>query len=842
MNVSETNPAHTMLPHAQDPANRKPGDPSWTHPQPGEVLVGREDELGSLAPLMTDPEVGWVTLLGPGGIGKSLLAREAASRAADAGIAVRWVDLHAAASPDDAWSRLLEATPPPETEHPTLLVLDGLERVASRVERLTEWFVHRPGQKVLATSRVATSMSFEYQVPVRPLAIDSPTTETGIPPAQALFLRHARRYLPPDELKSEYQLVTDICVRLGGFPLALIVAASQLGTLNLSSLRARVGDGLAPWMLGPSNLPARQASLATAVGGSVEALGADDQALLGALSVFRGPFTLPWAAALIEQLEVSKGWPSSATVEDAVFQAIRRLTLNSLLSVAHDSSPEFASDPRFLMPSVVRDTVRGRPQAQDLQPHLSAAHAQLILANVSEGRDDTGPASERWLARLDVLLDDARAALAYLLAEGDSTALVIVAGMRNYWLYRGLVPEGLRWVDEALSLDAADEIWRTRAIETRGILTGAASSYANALADLELAVQSWEQLGDGHARARALVGLAAAQFEVEGFPRALPTFEEAIRLLDGYGDRWWASFARSVLGATAASTGEDREFALRTLDSAIAGLRSTGDSLYTNVPLQQLGRMLHEEGNDSQALVVLEESLSLARAADDPWNASISLNLLAHVDLARSRPINAAERFLDSLEMAARMGAKPRFIWCLEGLALCLAEINELPYAARLIGLASTVRAELGLQDWVELPARSLDLSVVSATLNPGTYQRALLEGARTSVGDVLVYLPTVLAQWSQAREQHGPGNPSGLTNREVEVLQLIATGATSKAIASQLFISIETVGRHISNLYRKIGVSGRAEATAFALRSGLADSHGAEQVNMPGSGDRGAR
>ncbi|MDT2009771.1 helix-turn-helix transcriptional regulator [Rhodococcus opacus] len=92
------------------------------------------------------------------------------------------------------------------------------------------------------------------------------------------------------------------------------------------------------------------------------------------------------------------------------------------------------------------------------------------------------------------------------------------------------------------------------------------------------------------------------------------------------------------------------------------------------------------------------------------------------------------------------------------------------------------------------------------------------------TVGDVLAYAPQLVEANTRSDSRRGRRGrfPDGLTVREVQVLRLIAGGSTSRAIATELVISIETVGRHISNLYRKIGASGRAEATAYAIRSGL--------------------
>ena len=183
---------------------------------------------------------------------------------------------------------------------------------------------------------------------------------------------------------------------------------------------------------------------------------------------------------------------------------------------------------------------------------------------------------------------------------------------------------------------------------------------------------------------------------------------------------------------------------------------------------------------------MLSEGLTLARQAGDAWNASVFLNLLAEVELGRGLPIGAAEYYLDSLRLAAEIGARPRTIWCLEGLACSLAEVGDARYAARLIGLATSIRAALGLRNWTEFPARETDLSGVRTNLPRSEFDAGLAEGSRMSVGDVLAYVPDVIAdrkrQGASDRKQR---HPDGLTNREVEVLKLHCTRRHQQGDAS---------------------------------------------------------
>jgi DNA-binding CsgD family transcriptional regulator/predicted ATPase len=521
----------------------------------------------------------------------------------------------------------------------------------------------------------------------------------------------------------------------------------------------------------------------------------------------------------------SRDAPAACHGPDGLWDLVSELVAHSLLvpDLPADIPADGHAAVAFRMLSTTRDHARRAFRDDPDRPRLRQAHAVHHSRWVLADQDAYGADAEAWTRRLDAELGDVRAALGFLAESGDERFPDLAAGLRSYWLARGLLQEGLAWLDQALAVGGESRAW-VRALEARAVLAGAADSYAHALPDLERCAARWQELDEPAARARTLVDLGAALFEMHGFERAEPVYQEAIEALDASGERWWAARARSLYGASAATVEDRRDLAMATLDQAVEEFRALGEIGYTNVPLQQLGRMLHEAGHDVQATALLGEGLSLARQVGDAWNTSIFLNLLAEVARHRGDSADAGAHYLESLKVAGEMGARPRFIWCLEGLAGCLDDLGETQHAARLVGLTHAVRDALGLHDWTEFPARATDLSGVRAGFPPPVFARLCAEGARMTVGDVLEAVPPLLAVKRPPAPRKGRRHryPDGLTSREAEVLRLIASGATSRAIATELFISVETVGRHISNLYRKIGVSGRAEATVYAMRSGL--------------------
>lgn len=778
-------------------------------------VVGRAEDVAAIVDLLDRPEVGWVTIVGSGGVGKSTVATLVSDQFAYRGSTVAKHDLGDDATAEDARAgieRALESLPQGE---PSLLTLNGVERHRNECALFAGAVrSRRPQAKVLATSRVATELSVDFQyalsaLPWRSQVSEPPTGE--IPAAQELFLHHAGRFSdpisPPDS-----RAVAAICQRVGGLPLALLAAANQLGGMNMSTLRVQVDKGVLPLLDGPSDLPLRQRSLIRVTEDSLNLLAEPNAQALRALAVFDGQIELSGAEAVLV---------GALGLADAqVLPTLGSLVRHSLLLVTSDPGTDVTMT--YQVPPATRDALLITSDEQILRT-AREAHAAHFLQRVANGHELSGPESGLWMRRVDLAIEDVRAALRFLIDIKDARAAQLATVLRNYWLRRGLLEEGLETVAEVVqAIGDSDSLQRVRLVETRAALTIAARSSAQAREDLQYCVDEWERLGDRRARARVLPDLALSVVESEGTTPAMPMFEEAISVLDDLEDRWWAARARSLMGATAAGSPELRDLARVTLDEAIEMFRGLGDLSYTNVPLQQLGRMLLEDGHDAQAATILTEGLRLARDVGDAWNASIFLNLLAEVELTRARPADAAARFTESLTLAVDIGARPRYIWCLEGLALAFMQLGEQPYACRLVGMASSVRASLGLRNWTEFPARPADLTEVQSGVSQEAYLSAWWLGAHMSVDDLLKELPGMLSEQPGASRARSSPNPDGLTNREFDVLRLIASGATSKSVAAELYISIETVGRHISNIYRKISATGRAEATAYAIRHGF--------------------
>ena len=807
----------------------KVNDESWGRlPSLPSAIFGRQEEVDNVVSLLELPHVRLVSITGSVGIGKTTFATLVAHRWRErTGGDVRYTDLFGSTDAQQSLSTLrtgaATASVPTDEADPRLLVIDGIVRLRNLEREFGAIVAQHWPTKFLVVGPLALGIADEHRVVLGPLELpENPDELVGDVEATAsevMFAALARRVSPGGDVDERRALVAMICRRLDGVPLALEIAAFQLRSLSLSALLRKLEDGWSPRMRGPASLPPQQRSLAQALEGNMAILDDVTRRAFIALGTFAGKITVEAAAEVL----VYACPECRLKTADDVLDVLTRLVDHSLLATDRSDSSVV-----FRMPHTVRDVANKMLDELDCADQIRGAHAHYFFTKTMSCAQSVGREAEMWFSSIDESLDDVRETIGFLLNSSDQRAQQLAAALRQFWLARGLLLEGLDWLDRTLELDPGVETpSRTRAMEARAVLTGASRSYANALSEFEECCNIWRRLGDQGALGRALVDYASAIVEVEGFPSAEPVFSEAIALLDQEHDRWSAARARSLFGASAAARPDRRRFATEILQEAIEEFRALGDFSNTNLPLQQMGRMLHVEGHDDQAKALLNEGLAIVAGNGDAWNMSIFLNLLAEIELDDEKPVAAARLYAESLALAVKIGALPRMIWCLEGLAASFAALGEQRYGARVVGMASALRAELNLADWVEFPARMIDLMGVYSTMSQTEFEFARDSGSRTAVSDLLDAVPALLneaaVRISQERQHAAKASlPDGLTRREVEVLRLIAAGKTSRAIASELFISIETVGRHITNLYRKIDALGRADATAYAIRMKL--------------------
>lgn len=758
------------------------------------AFIGREAEIAAVGQLLRREEVRLVTLTGPGGVGKTRLAKRVASAIAD-GIpdGVWLVNLAPIADPDlvvPAIAKVLDVRESGDeplatrletflAERRLLLILDNFEQVVAAARPVADLLAVCPGLKVLVTSRVRLRLSGEHEYPVPPLTLpasDAALSAKGANASEAvrLFIDRARAVKPDLALTVETApAVAEICRRLDGLPLAIELAAARVKILSPAALQTRLERRLPLLTGGGQDLPARQQTMRTAIGWSYDLLTADEQALFRRLAVFVGGFTLEAAEAIV-----------GADVGD-ILEGVASLVDKSLL---HRMEQE-ADEPRYGLLETVREFGVEQLVASGEETAIRQAHADwcAALAEQAWGAIDAR-ADADWLNRIEADRDNAWAALVWLEQSGDAEGLLRLAGsLWPFWHRHSHRLDGRTWLERALDL-----------ARRAGV--------------------------PPESRVRPLYGAAYLARNRGDYARATALATECLATADAIGDQRAASRARQLLAFVALAQG-DYDRATRHAAEALALSEALGEqSEWTGWVLTDLGMAAYGQGDLARAEQILTDVVALYRTFADPFGAALTLGYLGLVACDRGDHALAAARFTESLPLWQEMGNQENRAEWLAGVASLAAARAEPELAARLFGAAERLRDTLGHA--FTLPERAAferGAGAARAVSGASAYAAAEAAGWALSVEQALAEASRFLA----AIEGPAPSPESttvsvGLTPRERDVLRLIVAGWSNPRIAEALFISPRTVTTHVTNILAKLGVESRAEAAARAVRDGL--------------------
>ncbi|MFD9701461.1 BTAD domain-containing putative transcriptional regulator [Lentzea sp. NPDC059081] len=594
-----------------DPARR-------SVPLPASVtsFVGRDDDLARVSALLSASRL--VTVLGPGGAGKTRLALEAARRHRDeyrdgawlsdlasvtepakvpaavlGGIGLRGVAVLAARRQVDGDDLDVLAG---ELGGENLLLVDNCEHLIDAVAHMvTALLLRCPGLRVLATSREPLAVDGEALVPLGPLEL--PDTGDGVDEARRtasvrLFFDRAAAVQPGFDIDaSTLPLVRDVVRGLDGIPLALELAAARLRTLSLPDLAAGLSDRFRLLTTGSRTAPPRHRTLRAVIAWSWELLTDHERTVAKRISVLPGGVTPASATA------VCAGTPvPAADVPDLLAALVDR----SLLELAPSSG-------RYRMLETIREYGAERlTDTDDLTTarDLAAAHFTDLMA-----RHDPRLRGRDQLAAMDVVgaeHDNILAALRHLCTTHDSRgAIALVLNMTWYWQMFGNHPDGAHWLGEALAVPGGEptpERDCVRAIHLLNQVNVMAGTTADQDEMRELAHRLLAHHGlPGHHRVYGPVLLALLEDE------AAPA---SFRILADGDDAWLSALAHMFLGENADNEGElDRT---RThVEASLARFRQAGDRWGQAATLPMRAQFRRYDDLDG-ALADLREAWTLA--------------------------------------------------------------------------------------------------------------------------------------------------------------------------------------------------------------------------------------
>ncbi|SER17481.1 tetratricopeptide repeat protein [Microlunatus flavus] len=684
--------------------------PTW--PRVYTALVGRDRELAELSALLARPDRQLVTLLGPGGIGKTRLALAVGEQAAREGRAT-YVGLATLAEPAGVLPAVGEALGLPETAEPgegavvralvdalrdrtELVVLDNVEHVVDGVAGLGDVLEACPGLSVLATSRTPLRLEAEQEYPVAALA--APRRGAGVDEvagsdAVRLFVDRActvrpRFALTPDNADEVAELVR----RLDGLPLALELAAARTRLMSPADLLRRLDRRFELLAGGPRDTPSRQQTLRSTIAWSVDQLGPDERRVLDALAVFERGCSLEAAEAVCGVVEPDR--PDAGAVD--VVEVMSVLVEDNLV-VAYD----LLGESRFTLLDSIRAYAREVLEAGGQDDAVHQRHAAHYRALAERAKDQlTGAEQRTWLNRLEAEHDNLRAALRWFDDHGDGDALVATASALLYfWWIRGHAREGRQWLCRAA--EVVDDTHPLRSVALGGVGT-----------------LTWLQ-GD--------------------YPAAREAYEASLTAARTTGDEAQIASALGNLGVIALELGELGR-AGELLEESLATNRRIGNRVQTSRTLINLS-LVRIAGDDfAGARTLLEESVALNRRLGDTWGLATALINLGDVHRAEGELDEAQARFAESMRLAQGIDDRECVAYALEGAGTVAAARQDLAGAARLWGGADVLRETLGTPRPPSTAADDIaaDIARVREQLGPEAFEAAREEGRATPLAQLV--------------------------------------------------------------------------------------------------------
>lgn len=824
----------------------------------GQSFFGREREIDRLVSLLGDGKAGLVTLTGPGGIGKTRLAVEVATRLLPRlpGGAV-FVPLASVTDPSvllstivaalgepggegDAQERLVAALAP----RSPLIVLDNLEHLADAAVILAPVIRQAGETRWLTTSRSPLDIAAETIVPLGPLPLPDPHGEPiQDAPSLQLFVARAREIVPSFALTdANTPAVVAICHRLQGLPLALELAAARIRSLGPETMTRILQrpSGSLDLLQGDADAgPDRHQTIRRTLLWSSSLLDPAAAALFRQLSVFPGNFSLDAAEAVAD--------PAAGSALAGLDTLVRSSLLLHL------------------------PTDDGRSRYDMLQPVRELAREQLELAGERETTIDrliawaqsfmqerrvAWAASELgdWMASVQVEVENVRAAASLALERGEIEAAlrIVTLTLWQYWGLRGLLRDDGAIIDRIMAAANAS----SEAIPNEVLAAGysAMATRANGLGDVATARSAYERALALRRDSDDLTGLSNTLNNyglmlkaADELDEARGLLEEALTLRRTFGQPRATGLVLLNLGDLDAQQGHLVEARTR-FDEVLTLSEETGDYRLAGYALMNLGDVALREDAPERALSLAEQGLALVRHVGEPHAISQALEIAARAARGLGRPGKAVDFLAEALAVNHQRGDQPMVATNLEDIAVILLDVppsGQAPSdAILLLGAASAIREQLG----GDPPEAIRQLVATLRSTHRGAAflipwgdgrdlppERLLGEVERLTAAVPITTTATPIAADAVSRDQPEPidaiaGEPDALrqyrldplTAREQDVLTLVIDGLSDREIAETLYISTRTASNHVARILQKLQAGSRTAAASFALRHGL--------------------
>lgn len=746
-------------------------------------FVGRRDELATAKRLLPTTRV--LTLLGPGGMGKTRLSRQIGqlvSRAFPDGV---WlIELADIQDPDLVTLSVAEAlnlrdestAPLPRlteflADKRLLLIMDNCEHLIEACAALVGRIIATtPDVRVLATSREVLGIPGEQVMPVPPLTVPA-AGEDG--DALQLFIERASAANPGFTVTPANRLVlAEICRRLEGMPLALELAALRLRMFTPEQILDRLDDTMGLLSAGPRTAPQRQQTIEGAIRWSYDLCTPAEQLLWEQLSVFSGGFDIEAAEAICELGAGSLIVALTGLVDKSV--VVLRLDGDTARYSMLEPIRQFAAD--RLADRGVAQEVRARHREHYRQLAMRGQTAYWTSADVD------------WFRELSREHANLRAALRSGLEDEPLRTMATVTVLRPFWEHNRFLSEGYRWLTDSLERNPERTAERAKALSSAASLAALLGDRESASRLVTECLELAATLDDSDIMAEVALDQSLLAFAESDRERSLELGRTAIELAATHGQHAieMDSHAFSFMAAMVLDAPGRTELADRFLELTTA----SGSHLLGGLALWTVGI--------------------------DHWR--------------RGELDTAAEFHGRAIEQLALF---ERCIWlssAFEGLAWTVSARGDHERAARLLGSAESLqRSTIRLAHTITTEVGDKERKQVQEALGEDAFRAAFGAGANLPLDEAIDYalgrtpaaaevVAAVAVPKRATRTALATAAETALlTRRQKDVARLVAAGHSNKKIAADLVISIRTAETHVEHILTKLGLTSRTQLAAWA-------------------------
>lgn len=828
--------------------------------QPPTSFIGRERELSELMQRLRDPDCRLLTLVGPGGIGKTRLALRAFDDLEEEFTdGAQFIPLQSATDRSDLVAATADALGVSLTgrreaavqlinflqDKNLLLVLDNVEQLLpDGAELIASILVEAPAVSLLVTSRHALNLQGEWRYRLQGLPVPDSSQVQNLRSFASvkLFQQRARQQRPEFSLDSESADVVRICQLTEGVPLALELAASWIETLPCRAIAEQIDHGLDILTTDVSNVPDRHRSMRAVIDRSWRLLSDRERDVLQRLSVFRAGF----------QREAA--------------EAVANASLDLLSALIDKSLLRREPDGRFRLHELLREY--GSEKLHHSESGASPAcqlHASYYATLFDDRLNELhGERQREALEQLDVEWENMRAAWRWALTRGDvdllnnaSTSFFLFCQLRSR--YR----QGLDALADAADrlVQQPDGLERNRALARlynhTGWLRIRIGQFKLARRDLE---RSWELYSrpaielPAHMGSDPRSGLAILASIQGDHERAASLGHDVRRSAEPRQDKHNLAFAHYVLTSAEAARGE-LELARQHAERACGLARETGNEWFLAHPLIEWGHVERALGGYEQARKHYEASYSIKKSFDDPQGMAAALNHRGEIALLQGDHAAARALFERSRDLHQQVQDPGGLAAALKGIGLAACAVQDTDRGRRPLREALEIAFDIEFTPLVlsifvdvDMLLRQLQAAPLSVALltfaehHPASDHQTAAEAARRLEQHETELAETEFADaaargraWDleqaanalQAELAGGTRDRPGaladrggeqsliepLTAREMEVLGLLAQGHTNAQIADELVLALGTVKWYASEIYGKLGVTNRTQA-----------------------------